>query len=127
MVELWKAQDRGLVSYELVNLRDFGLGPRKQVDDTPYGGGDGMLLMVEPLSRPPDKTASSPPLLTIVANAVPPKSTFNTPPLTTTSPISDEPETMSWVVLIVLIWISAFACRQQRKLFSWADLNPERF
>jgi tRNA (guanine37-N1)-methyltransferase len=33
----------------LVNLRDFGLGPRKQVDDTPYGGGDGMLLKPEPL------------------------------------------------------------------------------
>jgi tRNA (guanine37-N1)-methyltransferase len=46
---LWKAQDRGIVSYELINLRDFGLGPRKQVDDTPYGGGDGMLLMIEPL------------------------------------------------------------------------------
>jgi len=35
----------------LINLRDFGLGPRKQVDDTPYGGGDGMLLMVEPLYK----------------------------------------------------------------------------
>lgn len=46
---LWKAQDRGIVSYELINLRDFGLGPRKQVDDTPYGGGDGMLLKPEPL------------------------------------------------------------------------------
>lgn len=46
---LWKAQDRGIVSYELINLRDFGLGPRKQVDDTPYGGGDGMLLKVEPV------------------------------------------------------------------------------
>lgn len=48
---LWKAQDRGIVSYELLDLRTFGLGPRKQVDDTPYGGGDGMLLMVEPLLR----------------------------------------------------------------------------
>jgi tRNA (guanine37-N1)-methyltransferase len=47
---LWKAQERGLVAYELINLRDFGLGPRRQVDDTPYGGGDGMLLMVEPLA-----------------------------------------------------------------------------
>jgi tRNA (guanine37-N1)-methyltransferase len=47
---LWKAQDRGIVSYELINLRDFGQGPRKQVDDTPYGGGDGMLLMVGPLA-----------------------------------------------------------------------------
>jgi tRNA (guanine37-N1)-methyltransferase len=46
---LWKAQDRGIVSYEYVNLRDYGLGPRKQVDDTPYGGGDGMLMMIEPL------------------------------------------------------------------------------
>jgi tRNA (guanine37-N1)-methyltransferase len=46
---LWKAKDRGIVEYELINLRDFGLGPRKQVDDTPYGGGDGMLLKPEPL------------------------------------------------------------------------------
>ncbi len=46
---LWKAQDRGIVSYEYINLRDYGLGPRKQVDDTPYGGGDGMLLKPEPL------------------------------------------------------------------------------
>lgn len=46
---LWKAKDRGKASYELIDLRDFGLGPRKQVDDTPYGGGDGMLLMIEPL------------------------------------------------------------------------------
>ena len=47
---LWKAADRGIVSYELINLREFGLGPRRQVDDTPYGGGDGMLLMIEPLA-----------------------------------------------------------------------------
>lgn len=46
---LWKAQDRGIARYELINLRDFGLGPRKQVDDTPYGGGDGMLLKPEPV------------------------------------------------------------------------------
>jgi len=46
---LWKAADRGIVEYSFVNLRDFGLGPRKQVDDTPYGGGDGMLLKPEPL------------------------------------------------------------------------------
>lgn len=46
---LWKAQDKGIVSYELIDLRQFGLGPRKTVDDTPYGGGDGMLLKPEPL------------------------------------------------------------------------------
>ena len=43
---LWKAQSKGLVQFELINLRDFGIGPRRQVDDTPYGGGDGMLLRV---------------------------------------------------------------------------------
>lgn len=46
---LWKASERAIASYEFINLRDFGLGPRRQVDDTPYGGGDGMLLMIEPL------------------------------------------------------------------------------
>jgi tRNA (guanine37-N1)-methyltransferase len=46
---LWKAKERGIVEYEFINLRDFGIGPRKQVDDTPYGGGDGMLLKPEPL------------------------------------------------------------------------------
>lgn len=46
---LWKAKDLGLTSYEYINLRSYGLGPRKTVDDTPYGGGDGMLLKTEPL------------------------------------------------------------------------------
>lgn len=46
---LWKAQDKGLVEFELIDLRPFGLGPRHQVDDTPYGGGDGMLLKPEPI------------------------------------------------------------------------------
>lgn len=46
---MWKAQKDGIVELMTVNLREFGLGPRHQVDDTPYGGGDGMLLMVEPL------------------------------------------------------------------------------
>lgn len=46
---LYKAQDRGIIEVEYVNLRDFGLGPHKSVDDTPYGGGDGMLLRCEPV------------------------------------------------------------------------------
>lgn len=47
---MWKAQDRKVVEFRHHDLRQFGLGPRKQVDDTPYGGGDGMLLMIEPLT-----------------------------------------------------------------------------
>ncbi len=46
---MWKAQKANKVSFTLINLRDFGIGARKTVDDTPYGGGDGMLLRVEPL------------------------------------------------------------------------------
>lgn len=46
---LWKAKEMGVVSYEYINLRDWGIGPRKTVDDVPYGGGDGMLLKPEPL------------------------------------------------------------------------------
>ena len=47
---LWKASDKGLAEYSCINLREFGQGQRKTVDDTPYGGGDGMLLKVEPLA-----------------------------------------------------------------------------
>jgi tRNA (guanine37-N1)-methyltransferase len=46
---MWKAQKDSIVALSTINLRDFGLGPRRSVDDTPYGGGDGMLLMIEPL------------------------------------------------------------------------------
>ncbi|MDK2899278.1 MAG: tRNA (guanine37-N1)-methyltransferase [Patescibacteria group bacterium] len=46
---MWKAQNQQVVDFSIINLRDFGLGARKRVDDTPYGGGDGMLLMIEPL------------------------------------------------------------------------------
>ena len=46
---MWKAAEKGLAEFNFVNLRDFGLGPHKSVDDTPYGGGDGMLLRCEPV------------------------------------------------------------------------------
>lgn len=46
---MWKATDRGLAEFNFVNLRDYGLGPHHSVDDTPYGGGDGMLLRCEPV------------------------------------------------------------------------------
>ncbi|HET8884284.1 MAG TPA: tRNA (guanosine(37)-N1)-methyltransferase TrmD [Candidatus Saccharimonadales bacterium] len=46
---MWKAQDKDAAQFAMINLREFGLGPRRTVDDTPYGGGDGMLLKPEPL------------------------------------------------------------------------------
>lgn len=44
-----KAAAVGAVRFNLIDLRDFGRGPHRKVDDTPYGGGEGMILMVEPL------------------------------------------------------------------------------
>ena len=46
---LLKAQNINAVEFKIINLRDFGIGPRKQVDDIPYGGGDGMVLKPEPI------------------------------------------------------------------------------
>ena len=46
---MYKATDKGLAEFDFVDLREFGLGPHKSVDDTPYGGGDGMLLRCEPV------------------------------------------------------------------------------
>ena len=48
---LKRAQDKGLVSIAIHNLRDYGHGRHKQIDDYQYGGGAGMVMMVEPLSR----------------------------------------------------------------------------
>ncbi|MEM6697926.1 MAG: tRNA (guanosine(37)-N1)-methyltransferase TrmD, partial [Bacteroidota bacterium] len=45
------AQQKGLLEVQIHNLRDFGLGKHKQVDDYQYGGGAGMVMMVEPMSN----------------------------------------------------------------------------
>lgn len=42
-----RAQEDGLIFLNFVNLRDFGIGKHKTVDDTPYGGGVGMVLKVD--------------------------------------------------------------------------------
>jgi tRNA (guanine37-N1)-methyltransferase len=44
-----RAIDRGELTVRLRNPRDFGLGRHKSVDDTPYGGGSGMVLRVDVL------------------------------------------------------------------------------
>ena len=46
-----RAIDKGLVEINIHNLRDFGLGNSKQVDDYQYGGGAGMVMMCEPLAN----------------------------------------------------------------------------
>ncbi len=46
---LRRAQESGLIEVHLHQLRDFAFDKHKTVDDTPYGGGAGMVLKVEPL------------------------------------------------------------------------------
>ena len=44
-----KAVEKGIIAYDLVNIRDFALDKHKKCDDAPYGGGAGQLMMTEPL------------------------------------------------------------------------------
>jgi tRNA (guanine37-N1)-methyltransferase len=46
-----RAQEQGALSVDLVDLRTFGKGVHRQVDDAPFGGGAGMVMMVDPLAH----------------------------------------------------------------------------
>lgn len=46
-----RARKKGLVEIYIHNLREFGLGPRQNVDDYSYGGDAGMVMMVEPVDK----------------------------------------------------------------------------
>ena len=46
-----KALDKKLVAIELINIRDFGIGRHKTVDDTCYGGGTGMIMRVDVVDK----------------------------------------------------------------------------
>ena len=44
-----RAVDNNLVEINIHNIRDYSLDPHHKVDDTPYGGGEGMVLMCQPI------------------------------------------------------------------------------
>ena len=46
-----RAQAKGLVKINIHNLRDYTIDKHKSVDDKPYGGGPGMVMMVEPIFK----------------------------------------------------------------------------
>ncbi len=48
---LGKANQRGLLSIHVTDIRDFTLDKHNRVDDTPFGGGAGMVIMAEPIFR----------------------------------------------------------------------------
>ncbi len=48
---LKRAQQKGLVTFNIVNIRDFATDKHQMTDDRPYGGGAGMVMKVEPIVR----------------------------------------------------------------------------
>ena len=56
---LGKAQDEGILEIRTHNLRDHAPGVHKSVDDTPYGGGAGMVMMAEPIAQTIDPIIES--------------------------------------------------------------------
>ena len=48
---LGKAVEKGLIQIQTINIRDFALDKHQVVDDAPYGGGQGMVMKVEPIAR----------------------------------------------------------------------------
>ena len=46
-----RAHEKGLLTVNLIDLRNYGVGNYRQIDDYQFGGGAGMVLMVEPLVR----------------------------------------------------------------------------
>lgn len=45
-----RAIEDGILDVDLIDLRDHGIGKHRQLDDTPFGGGPGMVMMIEPLA-----------------------------------------------------------------------------
>lgn len=54
-----KAEEAGLISTEVVNLREFATGVHRSVDDTPYGGGAGMVMRADVWGDAIDSVAAS--------------------------------------------------------------------
>lgn len=46
-----RAVEKGIISYEIINFREFATGFHQKADDIPFGGGAGMVIMPEPLGK----------------------------------------------------------------------------
>ncbi|MGE7273749.1 tRNA (guanosine(37)-N1)-methyltransferase TrmD [Brevibacillus panacihumi] len=70
---LGKAQEKGIVQFEVTNFRDYSESKHGTVDDTPYGGGGGMVLKPEPLFRAVEAvtTDSKPRVILLCPQGVP--------------------------------------------------------
>ena len=62
---LRRAAEKELVSYHLIDPREFSEGKFKQIDDYPFGGGTGMIMMPEPILKALDRVENSVPAIGI--------------------------------------------------------------
>jgi tRNA (guanine37-N1)-methyltransferase len=46
-----RAKEKGIVKFNIIDIREFALDPHRTCDDTPYGGGPGMVMKIEPIFR----------------------------------------------------------------------------
>lgn len=103
---LYKAQERGIIQIDYVNLRDYGFGPHKSVDDTPYGGGDGMLLRCEPVFAAIEAIKATSPLAQVIL-PTPVGQTWNQslvrqfvePTLQSTTPATPQTSPVHYIIL----------------------------
>jgi tRNA (guanine37-N1)-methyltransferase len=63
---LGKAIEKGLIQIRTINIRDFSLDKHQVVDDSPYGGGQGMVMKVEPIARSIESVKSQYPSARII-------------------------------------------------------------
>lgn len=63
---LGKAREKGLINFQAHDLRDFTFDKHRTVDDTPYGGGAGMLMKPEPWGLALDSVLSDSPDATVI-------------------------------------------------------------
>jgi tRNA (guanine37-N1)-methyltransferase len=67
---LGRAREAGIVDYRVVDLRDYTHDKHRSVDDTPYGGGAGMVMKPEPFFEAVDALRASPPIVLLSARGV---------------------------------------------------------
>ena len=63
---LQRAQEKGLVSYHLHNIRDWTTDKHHTTDDEPYGGGGGMVMKAEPIFNAVESILGTPPVCPVI-------------------------------------------------------------